>query len=250
MRKSLKRIGALTCRNLKEIARDPLSLALTFAMPLAMEILFYLAFHSAAPRFQMKYLAPGIVVFSQAFLTLFMGLLIALDRSSAFLTRLFVSKARSYEFILSYALSAMPIAFVQFILFLLVGGIIDPSIFSVGMLFALLLSILTAMTFVGLGVLFGCVCSEKSVGGVSSIVIAGQSVLSGMWFPLEGLPKGFVTFMDVLPFRNATMLVSNASSGAPLTFANYGQPALIVAAYTLVLFVAATLAFKSKMKAK
>ena len=33
-------------------------------------------------QFEMKYLAPGIVVFSQAFLTLFIGLLISLDKSS------------------------------------------------------------------------------------------------------------------------------------------------------------------------
>ena len=56
----------------------------------------------------MKFLAPGIVIFAQAFLTLFTGLLIATDRGSSFLTRLYVSKAKSHEFILSYALSVLP----------------------------------------------------------------------------------------------------------------------------------------------
>lgn len=250
MRNSCSRIGVLTLRNVKEIARDPISLVFTFAMPLAMELLFYFAFHSLTPQFEIKHLAPGIVLFSQAFLTLFMGLLIALDRSTSFLTRLYVSKARSHEFILSYALSALPIALAQSVLFFLVGGIIDPKIFCAGMLASIGVSLFTSLTFIGLGLLFGCLCNEKSVGGVSSVVIAGQSVLSGMWFPLEGLPKGLLLLMRVLPFRNATLLAQNALNGAPQTFANFGLPALIVAAYALSFLIAAILAFKSKMKAK
>ena len=86
MSKSIKRILTLTNRNIKEILRDPLSLIFTLALPLFMEILFYLIFHNLTEQFEMKYLAPGIVVFSQAFLSLFTGLLIAIDRKSSFLS--------------------------------------------------------------------------------------------------------------------------------------------------------------------
>ena len=68
MRESIGRILTLTKRNIKEILRDPLSLVLTMALPLVMEILFYLIFHELTAQFEMKYLAPGIVVFAQAFL--------------------------------------------------------------------------------------------------------------------------------------------------------------------------------------
>ena len=88
MKRSLSRIVTLTKRNLKEIVRDPLSLIFMIALPLLMEILFYSLFHNATSQFEMKYLAPGIVVFSQAFLSLFAGQLIAIDRSTSFLTRL------------------------------------------------------------------------------------------------------------------------------------------------------------------
>ncbi len=250
MRKSFSRIGTLTVRNIKEIARDPLSLIFIFAMPLAMQILFYFTFHKMTPQFEMKYLAPGIVLFSQAFLTLFMGLLIALDRTTSFLTRLYVSEAKAYEFILSYALSALPIVFIQSVLFFLVGGIIDPKIFGAGMLLALLLSLFTSLTFLGLGILFGCLCNEKSIGGVASIVIAGQSLLSGMWFPMEGIPKGVLTLMNVLPFRNATTLVQNALNGAPASFKAFGLPILVVAAYALGFLTLSIFVFRNKMKAK
>ena len=71
MNKSISRTLTLAKRNIKEILRDPLSVILTIGMPLAMEILFYLLFHSMTAQFEMKYLAPGIVVFAQSFLTLF-----------------------------------------------------------------------------------------------------------------------------------------------------------------------------------
>ncbi|MBQ3791657.1 MAG: ABC transporter permease, partial [Clostridia bacterium] len=145
MRESLSRIGILTKRNIKEILRDPLSLVFTLGLPLVMEILFYFLFHELTAQFEMKYLAPGIVVFAQAFLTLFVGLLIALDRGTSFLTRLYVSKAKSHEFIFSYALAVLPLVFVQSLLFFLVGGIFDSDLFCVGTVYSLLLSLVTSL---------------------------------------------------------------------------------------------------------
>ena len=250
MKQSLSRITTLTQRNFKEILRDPLSLIFTIGMPLLMEILFYLIFHNLTTQFAMKYLAPGIVVFAQSFLTLFMGLLIAMDRSTSFLTRLYVSPTKSHEFIFAYALSIIPIVMAQSILFFFVGGIFDTSIFSIGMIWAILLSLFTSLFFIAGGLLLGTLCTEKSIGGVSSIVIAGQSVLSGMWFPLEGLSAGRVTFMDALPFRNATVLVQNVMNQTAITFQNFGRPLLILLAYTVIAFAAAIILFKQKMKSK
>ena len=220
------------------------------AMPLVMEILFYFIFHTMTPQFEMKYLAPGIVIFSQSFLALFTGLLIALDRASSFLTRLYVTKTKSYRFIFGYALALVPFAVLQAVLFFIVGGIIDPSIFSLGMLWGILLSVPTSFFFIGLGILLGCVCNEKSVGGVSSIVIAGQSVLSGMWFPSEGLNEGMVVFMKCLPFKNATDLMQNTLNGISDPFNDFFLPLIVLLAYTIVAFVSAILVFHSKMKSK
>ena len=250
MKKSLSRIFILTKRNLLEIIRDPLSLIFTLALPLFMEILFYLIFHNLTDQFQMKYLAPGIVVFSQAFLTLFTGILISTDRNTSFLTRLYVSNTKSYEFIFAYALSVLPITIIQSILFFLVGGIFDTSIFGLNMILAILLSIITSLFFIGMGILFGSICNEKSIGGVSSIVIVGQSVLSGMWFPLEGLSEGIITFMKILPFKNSTMLIQNMILGINNSFNDFILPLLIVLIYTVIAFVAAILLFKHKMKEK
>ena len=250
MRNSLGRIYTLTKRNFKEILRDPISLSFTIGLPLIMEILFYFIFHKLTSQFEMRYLAPGIVVFSQAFLSLFIGLLISLDRSSSFLTRLYVSKAKSYEFIISYALSVIPIVLVQSILFFLIGGIIDVSIFKIEIIYCILLSIVTSLVFLGLGILFGCLCNEKSVGGVASIIISCQSVLSGMWFPVEGMSGGFIKLMNILPFKNATILIQNTLNGITDMFNDFIKPLIIVLSYSVVVFILAILVFKKKMKTK
>ncbi|MBO4791473.1 MAG: ABC transporter permease [Clostridia bacterium] len=248
MRDSCRRIGLLTKRSLKEILRDPLSLIFTLGLPLVMEILFWLIFHGMTSQFGMKYLAPGIVVFSQSFLTLFVGILLATDRSTSFLTRLFVSRAQPFEFIFGYTLSILPLVLIQSVLFFIVGTAFEPSIFGIGILRAVLLSLVTSLFFIAAGLLLGTLCTEKSIGGVASILIAGQSVLSGMWFPVEGLSSGMLTAMKILPFRNATLLIQNALNGWSDGFGDILLPLLIVIAYAVAVFIIAILIFRSKMR--
>ena len=248
MRNSVSRIYALSKRNAKEIVRDPLSLIFTFGLPLFMEVLFYLLFHKLTDQFQMKYLAPGIVVFSQAFLALFTGQLIALDRSTSFLTRLYVSRAKPVEFLLSYALPILPLTLLQSVLFFVVGGIFDTELFGAGMAFAILFGIFTSLFYIAMGILFGSVCSEKSIGGIASILVACQSLLSGMWFPIEGLGQGMLNLMNALPFRNATQLVQNAALGFGDPWFDLWRPFLVLLGYTVAAFVGAVLIFRKKMK--
>lgn len=248
MKQSLKRIFTLTHRNIKEILRDPLSLIFLLGLPLLMEILFYFIFHNLTPQFEMKYLAPGIVVFSQSFITLFAGLLIATDRTSSFLTRLYVSPTKPFEFIFGYTFALLPISLVQSVLFFLVGGIIDFSFWSVNILLGILLSAFTSLLFIGLGIMFGSLCNEKSIGGIASVVIVGQSVLSGMWFPVEGLSEGFIIFMKVLPFKNATILIQNVINGYSNILMDIFLPMIIVLAYIIVVFITAIIIFRKKMK--
>lgn len=238
----------LSKRNLKEVLRDPISLIFMLALPLVMELMFYFIFHSLTDQFEMKSLAPGIAAFSQAFLTLFTGLLIALDLSTSFLTRLFVSGAKPHEFIFGYALTMLPITLVQSVLFFAVGGIFDPSLFGWRMLLCVPLSALTALPFIGLGILFGSICPEKSIGGLASIVITGQSLLSGMWFPMDKLGGGMIAIMNWLPFKNAADLLKNVLNGTTDPLSDVLRPLLIVLAYAAAALVAAVTAFRKKMR--
>ena len=51
MNKSITRVFVLTKRNFKEIVRNPISLVFIIGLPLIMEILFYILFHSMTSQF-------------------------------------------------------------------------------------------------------------------------------------------------------------------------------------------------------
>ena len=250
MSSSLSRIITLTKRNIQEIVRDPLSLIFIIGLPLVMEVMFYLLFHTQTSQFEMKYLAPGIVVFSQTFLSLFIATLISLDKSTSFLTRLFVSKTKPHEFIISYLFSLIPLVLIQSILFFLIGIAFDTSLFRIEIIFSILLSLFTSLLFLGLGILFGSLCNERSVGGIASIIISAQSILSGMWFPVEGLNDGFIKVMNYLPFKNATVLIQNTLNGFNDLYNDFVYPLVIVLLYSVVVFVLSIFVFKNKMKVK
>ena len=247
MKNSFKRIKALTVRNVKEIVREPISLIFLYALPVVMLVLFYFLFSGLTDQFKMQYLAPGMIPFANTFLTLFLGILIASDRSSSFIIRLYTTEIKPYEFILSYAFAVIPVGLSQSVLVLLIGGIIDFSFFSPYMLLGIVFSLPVQLLFIAFGILFGSLCNEKAVGGISSIVITGQSVLSGMWFPLEGMSQGFITLLNVLPFRSATILMQNVIEGS-FSFDGVAKPLLILLAYAVVLMIISIICYRKKME--
>ena len=242
-----KRILALTGRNIKEVLRDPMSLAFAFGLPEVMLIVFYFAFHTMTSQFEMKYLCPSLIVFAQAFLTLFIGLLMSTDKDGAYINRLYVSGAGAGEFVLGYAFATYPLAVMQSALIFVTGVIIEPAFASAYIFIGVAFSVLTATLFISFGLLFGSLFGVKSVGGAASIVITGQSILSGMWFPLDALSSGFITFLKCLPFKNVTDLLVGAVND--FTFADgVFVPLIVTLAYSAVVFVLAVLAFKRQMQ--
>ena len=111
------RLITFAIRNTKEILRDPISLGFGLGFPLV--LLFLLSALQAnipVSLFEIDTLAPGITVFGLSFMTLFSATLIAKDRESAFLQRLYATPLRSSDFILGYMLPILPIAVGQSII--------------------------------------------------------------------------------------------------------------------------------------
>lgn len=105
------RLSVFSLRNSKEIVRDPLNLAFGIAFPIVL-ILLFTAIQANIPvnLFEIQSITPGIAVFGLSFLSLFSGMLIAKDRSTSFLMRLFASPLSPSDFILGYALPLLPMA--------------------------------------------------------------------------------------------------------------------------------------------
>ena len=98
-------------RNTKEILRDPINLGFGLGFPLVL-LLLLSALQANIPvsLFEIDNLAPGITVFGLSFLTLFSATLIARDRESALLQRLYTTPLTGLDFILGYMLPLLPIA--------------------------------------------------------------------------------------------------------------------------------------------
>ena len=98
----------------KEILRDPINLGFGLGFPLVVLMLLS-AIQANIPvsLFEINTLTPGITVFGLSFMTLFSATLIAKDRESALLQRLYTTPLTGHDFIIGYMLPLLPIALCQ-----------------------------------------------------------------------------------------------------------------------------------------
>ena len=112
------RLTAFASRNTKEILRDPLTFCFGLGFPVVL-LLLLSAINSAIPEqaqmtmFNIDKLTPGITVFGMSFISLFSSMLIAKDRTTSFMMRLFTSPLKAHEFIIGYTLPLLPMAILQ-----------------------------------------------------------------------------------------------------------------------------------------
>ena len=85
----------------KEIIREPLNLFFGLGFPVVL-LLLLSAIQSNVPvnLFRIEHLAPGITVFGLSFMTLFSATLIAKDRESSLMQRLYTTPLKASDFIL------------------------------------------------------------------------------------------------------------------------------------------------------
>lgn len=240
-----------TKRCFKEIIRDPLTLIFGAGFPVILLVLLSvmnlnIPAEAQMTIFHIENLLPGCIVFGFSFLALFGGLLLAGDRDTAFLTRLFTSPLRARDFMAGYALPLFPLGLAQALLCVCIGFVfgLSPTLHILTMLLFLIPSI---ALFVGLGLLVGSLLNFRQVGSICGALLTNVSAwLSGTWFSLELLGEGFKTFAYCLPFANAVDAARAALAG---DFSGALGYIWIVCAYALVACAGAIFAFRKKMKA-
>ena len=191
-------------RNAKEILRDPITLFFGLGFPLVL-ILLLSAIQANVPvsLFEIEHLTPGITVFGLSFMTLFSATIIAKDRGSSLLQRLYTTPMTPVDFILGYTLPIIPIAVAQsivcYIVAIILGLPVTPNI-----LLAIAFIIPVSLLFVGMGLLFGSILNDKQVGGICGALLTNLSAwLSGTWFDLELVGGAFKKIAYALPFVHA-----------------------------------------------
>ena len=188
-------------RNLKELIRDPLGLVFSILLPLFLLFIFQ-QFNIPNESYKLNYFTPGIIIFSFSFITLFTATLIARDRQSSLLIRLGVSPMKSYEYILGYMISLIPMILIQNVLLFGLALILGLE-FSINIILTILASIVVSILFIAIGILFGSLFTEKAASGISSVIVQFVCFTSGMYFSIDIVGKGFATICHILPFEGS-----------------------------------------------
>jgi len=233
-------------RNFKELLNDPINLAFTIGLPVFL-IIFMVIFNKSLQineSFNVENFVPSTIIFSFTFLTMFAGMLIAKDRTSEFLSRMYVSPLKAHNYILGYVFPMLVIAFAQILILYSIGFALGLK-FTINILASIPFLLLISLIFIGLGLVFGSLLRDSVVGGVSSIIIQVVAFTSGMWFSLELIGGAFKVISYILPFSHSVDLVKNIVSG---NYDNTLVSFLVVAAYTLIMVILSIVIFKKKMK--
>ena len=231
----------------KEILRDPLSAVFGIGFPVVVLLLLTaIQKNVPVPMFVLSELTPGIAVFGLSFLSLFSAQLVAKDRATSVLSRLFTTPMQASDFIIGYVLPLLPMALLQGIICYAVALILGLEL-QIGILWALLCLLPVAAIYIGIGLLCGSLLSEKAATSLCGALLTNLSAwLSGTWFSLELVGEGFRAVADLLPFSHAVDLGRAALASDP-------DGVLLhlpwVCIYALLLLAAAIFAFFKKMRA-
>ena len=230
----------------KEILRDPINLAFGLGFPLVLLVLLSaLQANIPVPLFEIDTLTPGITVFGLSFMTLFPATLVAKDRESALLQRLYTTPLTGLDFILGYMLPILPLALGQALACYLFAIPLGLSV-RIHILYAVLGILPMAVFNISLGLLCGSVLGVKQVGGICGALLTNLSAwLSGVWFDLTLVGGLFEKAAYALPFVHAVEMEKALFAG---DFSLAASHLLPVALYSAVTAAAAVLCFLRQMK--
>lgn len=233
-------------RTAKEILRDPLNLGFGLGFPLVL-LLLLSAIQANIPvsLFKIESLTPGITVFGLSFMTLFSATLIAKDRESALLQRLYTTPLTAADFIFGYALPVLPIGLMQSVICYLMAMILGLSI-KITILYAIFFILPVALLFIAVGLLCGSVFNTKQVGGICGALFTNLAAwLSGIWFDLNLVGGVFKKIAYALPFVHAVELERAVLDG---NWTNVFPHLLWVLGYGVAISGIAVLLFLRQMK--
>ena len=230
----------------KEILRDPINLGFGLGFPLVL-LLLLSALQANIPvsLFEIDTLTPGITVFGLSFMTLFSATLVAKDRESSLLQRLYTTPLTGFDFIIGYMLPLLPIALGQTVICYLFAIPLGLTL-SVNIIYAVIGMIPMAVFNIALGLLCGSIFGVKQVGGICGALLTNLSAwLSGVWFDLKLVGGVFEKIANALPFVHAVEMEKALFSG---DFGLAATHILPIVLYSVAITAIAVFCFLRQMK--
>ena len=240
------RMTTFAKRCAKEILRDPINLGFGLGFPLVLLVLLS-AIQANIPvnLFEINTLTPGITVFGLSFMTLFSATLIAKDRESALLQRLYTTPLTGFDFIMGYMLPILSIAIGQTVICYFFAIPLGLEV-SVNIIYAVIGIIPMAVFNIALGLLCGSLLGVKQVGGICGALLTNLSAwFSGVWFDLNLVGGSFKKIANALPFVHAVEIEKALFNGI---FEGAVSHILPIILYSVVITAVAVFCFLRQMK--
>lgn len=237
--------SALAIRNSKEILRDKINLAFGIGFPVIL-LLLLTTIQTNVPEeiFVISHLTPGIAVFGLSFISLFSGMLIAKDRTSSLMLRLFTSPLKASNFIFGYTVPLFPMALMQVGVCFIVAIFLGMTI-NLNVILAIVVLFPSIILFIGIGLLCGSLLTDKQVGGICGALLTNLTAwLSGTWFDLDLVGGYFKRIAEILPFFHAVEAGRAAIAGDYNAIFSH---LLWVINYAVVIMSVAIIVFTKKM---
>jgi len=170
-------------------------------------------------------------------MTLFSATLVAKDRETALLQRLYTTPLTGFDFILGYMLPLLPIALGQVTICYLFAIPLGLTV-SINLVYAMIGILPMAVFNIALGLLCGSVLGVKQVGGICGALLTNLSAwLSGVWFDLDLVGGTFRRIANVFPFVHAVEMEKALVSGAFDSVTAHILPVILYCVLTTVLSV-------------
>ncbi|WP_243131267.1 ABC transporter permease [Desulfitobacterium sp. LBE] len=166
-----------------------------------------------------------------ATLAVFSGMLIAKDKTSSFMLRLFTSPLTSSHFIFGYTLPLFPMAVLQIAVCFTVAFILGLA-FNINALLTIVVLIPAAVLFIAIGLLCGALLTNLTAW------------LSDIWFDLDLVGGAFKSIAEALPFVHAVEAGRAALAG---DYSAIFPDLWWVICYAAVIMAIAILVFTNKM---
>ena len=147
---------------------------------------------------------PGVLAFSVAQSALFgVSITLVLWRTRGLLRRLRLTPVRLTELIVSRIAISLLVAAAQTTVMLGIGIVVF-GVHLRGQWWLLYPVVLIGtMCFLALGLISGAVArTEDSAVAIAQVVVLPMTFISGVWFPVDGIPSWLKVIADILPLRH------------------------------------------------
>ena len=199
-----QRISALMKIQLKSLVKVPTALFVILLLPIALTLVFALAFGSVIEEeigmTVFEYVVPGLFAITGLFMVIPVAQSFSEDREQGLLKKINTTPTTAAEFMGSHLLSNMCMAILQVAIIGLLTFLMGyrPGGATAGIILAFVLMVIFSLSSIGFGLITATIAKNaKAASGIAWIFILPQQILASGLYPLPDSARVISMFMPL-----------------------------------------------------